>query len=136
MAITWLLAFFNLGTGFITRVIRADPPGTVPVIAFDASPFGVGAVLWVVPAATEITIKQLERITPMAYLYQQWDKRHEGLVRANIGDSGGQARWEALAMFYAFRTWDKVISASSGRPVAVGDALRCREVPLQGSDHQ
>ena len=26
-------------------------------------------------------------------------------------------------MFHAFRTWDKVISASTGRPVAVGDAL-------------
>ena len=26
-------------------------------------------------------------------------------------------------MFYAFRTWDKVISTSTGRPVAVGDAL-------------
>ena len=26
-------------------------------------------------------------------------------------------------MLYAFRTWDKIVAASIGRPVAIGDAL-------------
>ena len=59
LALTWLQAFFYLDSGFITRVIRADAPTSIPIVAFDASPFGMGAVLWVVPARTIITMKQL-----------------------------------------------------------------------------
>jgi len=122
-ALTWLLAFFQQESGLITRIIRADKPRTTPVVAFDASPFGMGAILWVVPAGTELTIRQLEVITPFAYMYRTWEASHEHLVQARIGDPAGQARWEALAMLLAFRTWDKVIATSFGQPVAMGDAL-------------
>jgi len=123
LALTWLRAFFNLEAGYLTRVVRADAPATIPVVAFDASPFGMGAVLWVVPATARITIESLAAIRPFACMHLQWSAQHEILATAKVGDPGSQARWEALAMLLAFRSWDSVIAKSSGMPIAFGDAL-------------
>jgi hypothetical protein len=123
LALTWLEAFFGLSSGLITRVVRADVATTVPVIAFDASPAGMGALLWVLPATTALTMATLDSLPPMAFMHHAWTPYHEHLVQASIGDPGSQARWEALALLVAFRTWNPVVSASSGLPVVVGDAL-------------
>jgi hypothetical protein len=136
-ALIWLLTFFFMDSGFITRATRADLPRTVPAIALDASRFGVGAVLWVVPASFDLTIKRLETVCHFAYLFHAWEGKHGQLVQVKIGDCAGQPRWEALAMMLAFRTWDKVIAVSSGSPVAIGDALglRRRSFLFEGPAH-
>ena len=75
------------------------------------------------PASFDLTVKRLETVWPFAYLFHAWESEHEQLVQAKIGDCAGQARWEALAMMLAFRTWDKVIAVSTNSPFAIGDAL-------------
>ena len=42
LAFFWFRAFLAEGSGLITRRVRADPPNTKPVIAFDASVYGGG----------------------------------------------------------------------------------------------
>jgi len=122
-AIVWFQAFLRQGSGLLTRTVYADPPGTIPVVAFDASPMGGGAVLWVIKADVPVTVKTLEQIPAFAYLHLPWTQHHETLVNARIGDPAGQARWEALALLIALRTWEKVIFTSRGTPTAIGDAL-------------
>jgi hypothetical protein len=125
LALDWLLAFFRLQSGLITRTIRSDPPRTVPIVAFDASPSGMGALLWVIPASVQPTIRRLESIAPFAYMHHRWCEVHEHLVQARVGSSASQARWEALAMLLAFRAWDRVIATSTGQPLAMGTRSVC-----------
>ena len=64
LPLTWLEAFFAMTHGPLTRVTYADPPGTVPVIMFDASTIGGGALLWVVKTAEVICPDALQATPP------------------------------------------------------------------------
>ena len=99
LALTWLRAFFSLETGHLTRVVRADTPATTPVVAFDASPHGMGAVLWVVAATTEITIKHLEAQLPFAYMHLEWTARHECLAGAKLAIAQARPDGKRLPCF-------------------------------------
>ena len=66
LAVQWFEAFLQAHSGLISRVVRADPPNTRPVIAFDASVFGGGAILWVVPATMPLELPRLHS-TPLSH---------------------------------------------------------------------
>ena len=66
LALAWLQAFLADGSGLITRTIRADRPKTRPVIAFDASVHGGGALMWIFPADVVIDATVLDATPPWA----------------------------------------------------------------------
>ena len=123
LALHWFTAFLNMGSGLITRKVRVDPPNTRPVIAFDASVYGGGAVLWVVPASIQVDAATLRTLKPWAFLAVPWTDVHRRLTGASGQESGDMARWEAFCLLMSITAWEKVIFQSTGNLLAIGDAL-------------
>ena len=121
--LTWLRAFFSLSEGPLICERFSDLPGTYPVIMFDASTTGGGALLWVLPHQREVTPDELKHITPWAYLAVGWDRQDEVLATASIGCCASQARWEYYMMLLAIVTWRSIIFQSKGKLRILGDAL-------------
>lgn len=119
----WFREFFSDSSAGLTRSVRVDPPNTVAVVAFDASPSGGGAVLWVVPATFQVNIASLMQVTPFAFMHASWSPTHCVAAGARRGQCADQARWETYCMVLAVHTWQKVIYATTGRPILIGDAL-------------
>ena len=99
------------------------PAAAQAVIASDASPFGGGALLFILPANVPITIQTLEGATPWAWMATPWRKKDEHRAQAWIGDAAGQARWEAYASISAVKRWAKPALEARGGLTVVGDAL-------------
>ena len=59
----------------------------------------------------------------MAYCARTWSAADEKAANANIGDCASQAKWEAFALTASVVLWKRVVLASRGNLVAVGDPL-------------
>jgi hypothetical protein len=123
LSLRWLKAFFSLKAGPLICERFADEPGTLPVVMFDASTTGGGALLWVLPRNREITAEEVMKLKPWAYIAQKWDGVDERLTFATFGDSAGQARWECYMLLLDVGTWPAVIFRSRGLLRVIGDAL-------------
>ena len=96
-ALTWIRSFLLMQRGplrrewhlssFVDKVISV-------MMAFDASPWGIGAVLLINGIPTQYFSSRLSRHDEIRYQYR-------------IGDSSGQQTWEALAILAALRAWRK-----------------------------
>jgi hypothetical protein len=123
LSLLWLKAFFALEVGPLTCVKYADRPGTFPVIMFDASTTGGGALLWVLPHDRQLTADDIMGIQPWAYIAHCWDSTDMQLASANVLDSAGHARWECYMLLLALHTWSTVVFQSRGVLRIIGDAL-------------
>ena len=113
----WLKAFLKDETSAIQRTIHFKPPRTTTVIAWDASTTGGGAVLWVLQAQDQPKTGQLPTLLhrkPNMYLALGWNKEHEKLAAAQIGQAASQARLEAFALVLAILAWLPILQASHG----------------------
>ena len=90
----WLHAFASRQRGVLSRIYTV--PNTAPLvmsqICTDASPWGIGAVLWI-------------EGVPVAWLADSLQK--EDLIRfeAKPGESAFNTYWEGLAVLVALRVW-------------------------------
>ena len=78
LPLTWLEAFFALSQGPLTKLTYADPPGTVPIIMFDASTTGGGALLWVINSTDAICPEALQSAPPVGVLRMCLDTARRG----------------------------------------------------------
>ena len=121
-ALVWLDALFR-SSDCLFAVRHLRPAATQAVVASDASPFGGGALLYILPADAPITIQTLERATPWAWMAAPWSKKDEHRAQGWIGDAASQARWEAYASISAVKRWAKPALEARGGLTVVGDAL-------------
>jgi len=118
-----LRAFFGLHEGPLVCERFADPPGTFPIVMFDASTTGGGALLWVVPANRDIKPEEVKALKPWAYLAITWDHIDEDVASATIASCASQARWEFYMLLISILTWQGVLFRSKGTLRVIGDAL-------------
>ena len=98
------------------------------VIAVDASPWGGGAVLWMLPAGDLPDSKHLQESIPARrFTYKAWTKFEEKLLGAIIGDPAGQARWEAFTVLASMCLWRSWWSPRHRQVTVLGDALGIME---------
>ena len=112
-ALTWLLAFISHTTGSVCRTYRLEHflgLGVAVVITFDASPWGLGAVL-----------KQGDTITH--YISCPLTKEDADHFGHPLGDPRGQQTWEALALLVAMRSWADIWQRSRVHLTAKGDSV-------------
>ena len=94
-ALTWIKSFLRKEQGEIERVwsVKAFLSSVHSItMAFDASPWGLGAVL----------VNNAIPIVFFACKLDAFDTRRYGY---NLGDSKGQQCWEALCILVALRLW-------------------------------
>ena len=64
----------------------------------------------------------LEGSDPKEFFSVAWGPAEEVLLEAPIGDSSGQARWEAYTVLLAVSTWRRLFANPVNRVILVGDA--------------
>ena len=89
----WLLAFFRRQRGTLTKVYPWTPPQEAYLqVTCDASPWGIGGVLFVQGA-------------PAAWFADDLQQCDLDRFQATKGDSAFTTVWEALAILVALRLW-------------------------------
>ena len=121
-ALTWLKALFATKAS-LYAIRYFKPPKLQAVIASDASPWGGGALLFLLPAREVITKDLLAASRPWAWMATQWTATDEHRAQAWIADPGGQARWEAYAIVSAIRRWAGPALEARGGLTVVGGCL-------------
>ena len=98
------------------------------VIAVDASPWGGGAVLWMLPPGDLPDPEYLQESIPaQRSTYTAWAKADEDLLGAVIGEPAGQARWEAFTSLASMCLWRTWWSPRHRQVTILGDALGIME---------
>ena len=121
-ALKWLKALFSSASS-LTSVRYFRPPRTKSILCSDASPWGGGALLYVVEADFLVTADALRDVTPWGWMATIWDDTDVQRAQATIGEAAGQARWEAYAAVCAFRRWKGPLLQARGGASVMGDAL-------------
>ena len=114
----WLLSFTKSVQGPLVRRFRPRSQ-TVTIITFDGSPVGGGATIQLA-----VPLRGDRCRHPIAFYWATvWTAADEKLLRANIGDAGSQAKWEAFSLLLAVATWLPILSAAESQLAFCGDAL-------------
>ena len=95
VSLMWLEACLTGQTGTLRRVYPLEPylnQGDRISIIFDASPWGLGAVL-------------TKNHTPIAWFASPLGPEDELMFNHKRGDSAGQQTWEALSLLVALKAW-------------------------------
>ena len=98
-SLKWLVAFLKHETGEVARtwsVAAHLTPSHDVAVVFDASPYGLGAVLYITGV-------------PVAYLMGRIIRHDEKRYQYMAGDHRGQQCWEALAILVALRAWQPML---------------------------
>ena len=94
-SVNWLVAFMHHEKGEVSRTWSLEahltPAHRLPLV-FDASPWGIGAVLY-------------RDGVPLFYFISALTKYDEQRFRYKIGDHKGQQTWESLSVLVALKTW-------------------------------
>ena len=124
----WVVALIGDRPQDFKRTIHIDPPVEQIVIACDASPWGGGAVLWMLPAGDLPSPEHLQNSTPaLRFTYKAWEHREEQMLGAVIGDPAGQARWEAFTILASMSLWRSLWCPRHRQITILGDALGIME---------
>ena len=92
-SLLWFLAFFGAAVGdLVRRYPFADRADHSYVIVTDASPWGVGGVLYWCSR-------------PVAFFCDELQSHDLNRFRARVGDSAFTTLWEALAILIGLRVW-------------------------------
>ena len=116
-ALTWIKAFFDGTEGSITRTFEHFPVHSNYSIATDASPWGLGGVLFCNGKPVEFYTDNIS----------SGDLRR---FRASLGDSGLTTLWEMLALLVALRIWFRHLAAEPAIMVRA-DSLGALRVALK-----
>ena len=98
-SLKWLVAFIMRESGEVSRtwsVATHLTPAYDVALVFDASPFGLGAVLYISGLPVAFLMDCLTLHDVKRYGYQ-------------IGDHRGQQCWEALAILVALKAWSPLL---------------------------
>ena len=126
--LNWVVALIGDRPQDFKRLIHIDPPVEQIVIATDASPWGGGAVLWMLPAGDLPSPEHLQNTIPaLRFTYTAWDTKDEKLLGAIIGEPAGQARWEAFTILASMCLWKSWWSPRHRQVTILGDALGIME---------
>ena len=113
-ALTWLQCFLQGRSGTLERSWMSDyfvRAGEDITFTVDASPYGIGGVLYI-------------GVVPVAFFYDQLHEEDEVILNIQRGSADGQQMWECLSILVALRIWwsywadRKVIVTISGGSVA------------------
>ena len=131
----WLSHLFGSTCSFASWRKFARPLIQV-VIATDASPFGGGALLWILPSGASITLELLLQRVPLGWAARTWTPEDCHAAGAVIGEASSQARWEAFALVSAIHLWSGQVLAADGDTTMVTDALGvlCGAATLRNRD--
>ena len=120
----WIKMLLNTRPLVLSRTVYFAPPASTPYLMFDASTSGGGALLWVLPAELCVTPTSLQlEHKPMCFTHKTWEEVDAHNSGGAMGECAAQARWEAYTLVATIELWYKVIFASRGRLVVIGDPL-------------
>ena len=120
----WIKGLLSPRPLLLSRTVYFAPPATTPYLMFDASTSGGGALLWVLPAELSVTPASLQsEHKPMCFTHKAWEEVDAHNSGGVVGECAAQARWEAYTLVATIELWHKVIFASRGRLVVIGDPL-------------
>ena len=120
----WIKMLLSPRPLVLSRTVYFAPPASTPYLMFDASTSGGGALLWVLPAELSVTPTSLQlEHKPMCYTHKTWEEVDAHNSGGVMGECAAQARWEAYTLVATIELWHKVIFASRGRLVVIGDPL-------------
>ena len=123
LALKWILAFTKSN---LTPVQRRYPMTTVtlgPIVMFDASLTGGGAILKLPQGSEHVAVE---------YLTTWWDEYDHNSVGAAPGESRYQPLWEAYMLLLALVTWQNELLKVIGNLVVHGDALGVLQAVVKG----
>ena len=120
----WIKVLLSPRPLLLSRTVYFAPPASTPYLMFDASTSGGGALLWVLPAELSVTPASLQsEHKPMCFTHKAWEEVDAHNSGGVMGECAAQARWEAYTLVATIELWHKVIFASRGRLVVIGDPL-------------